>query len=440
MSALLLTLALLTGPSAFDRDFTGQTLRLDTVHAGAAGTESVAFEGWRLEGPWAGRRTGLVDGRDRGVYRIDLVRPEGARVIYSATWASIFSEYQTTGEALAGRRREFHESVRVPEPLGEVVAVMHKRGKDGRFAELWRTSYERESPRVAPSGRRADARVTVIRDGGPPTSVVDLLIVADGYGADEQADFLADARRLVDVLFSKEPFARRQAEFTVRAHWLPSPESGIPDPRAGIACETLYGTSFDALGLDRYMLASRNLALREAVAATPYDLLVILANTAKYGGGGIYGLWSTCAADSSGAPYVFVHELGHAFAGLGDEYYSSAVTYEDHEAAGPEPWAPNVTALKDPANLKWKDLVEEGTPIPTPWDRAAYDRAPFGDALLRREKWRGKVGAFEGAQYRAEGLYRPELDCLMFTSSARRFCKVCERALDEAITLEVGSR
>jgi hypothetical protein len=256
---------------------------------------------------------------------------------------------------------------------------------------------------------------------------------------DEQADFLADATRLVDALFSKQPFARRREAFTVRAHWLPCPESGIPDPRADLSSETLYGTSFDGLGLDRYMLASRNLALREAVAGVPADLLVILANTAKYGGGGIYGLWSTCAADSPGAQYVFVHELGHAFAGLGDEYYSSDVTYKDHEAAGPEPWAPNVTALRDPGNLKWKDLVEQGTPIPTPWDRKAYDRNPFGALLLGREKWRDRVGAFEGAQYRAEGLYRPELDCIMFTSTAGRFCRVCERALDEAISLEAGS-
>jgi hypothetical protein len=188
----------------------------------------------------------------------------------------------------------------------------------------------------------------------------------------------------------------------------------------------------------------------------------VLANTRKYGGGGIYGLWSTCAADSEVAAYVFVHEFGHGFGGLADEYYTSQVAYEDFTPPGTEPWEPNVTALLDPKSLKWKDLVAEGTPLPTPWNQDAYDQVDLAyqkkraeaitrnaddatsEALMREikaqrrpllegEKFFGKVGAFEGAAYEAKKLYRPELDCIMFTQSPTAFCRVCERAIARVI-------
>ena len=96
-------------------------------------------------------------------------------------------------------------------------------------------------------------------------------------------------------------------------------------------------------------------------------------NSATYGGGGIYGLYSTVAADSVWAPYVFVHEFGHHIAGLADEYYTSDVAYLP-AADRVEPWEPNVTALLDPAALKWKDLVTPGTPLPTPWPKDEFER------------------------------------------------------------------
>ena len=188
----------------------------------------------------------------------------------------------------------------------------------------------------------------------------------------------------------------------------------------------------------------------------------ILVNNEQYGGGGIYNFQATAAADTGFAEYIFVHEFGHHFAGLADEYYTSDVAYETGAAYHPEPWEPNVTALHDPEKLKWKELVESGTPLPTPWNKSDFEasanaaqaerrllrergaretemnrlfteQAERETALLQAMPNAGKVGAFEGASYEPTGLYRPEVDCIMFTRNPVGFCRVCRRAINQVI-------
>ena len=212
------------------------------------------------------------------------------------------------------------------------------------------------------------------------------------------------------------------------------------------------------------MLTFDNRALRDAASAAPYEFIEILVNEKQYGGGGIFNDQATSSVDSAFAEYVFVHEFGHHFAGLADEYYTSDVAYETGAAEHPEPWEENVTALHDPAKLKWRDLVEPGTPLPTPWKKEEYEahqreyqaerrrlreaNVPESqmDALFRRElewstrflgseQYAGKVGAFEGASYEAKGLYRPQVDCIMFTRDEVGFCRVCNRALQRIIDM-----
>jgi hypothetical protein len=132
-----------------------------------------------------------------------------------------------------------------------------------------------------------------------------------------------------------------------------------------------------------------------------------------------------------------------------------------------EPWEPNVTALLDPAELKWKDLVSAGTPIPTPWSKDAFESASREfqrrrreirtakgpeeqmDALFKEEQaeetkllssdpYAGRVGAFEGAMYESKGYYRPQNDCIMFTRDEVPFCAVCRRAISRVIDLYAG--
>ncbi len=460
---ILLVLATAAQPAAdFDARFTGRTLRFDYHHAGDAREEHVALDALRLEGPWPGSRTQLVDTTNLGKYLFEAVDPATQAVVYSRGFASIYGEWETTGEAKKVWRA-FEESQRLPEPRMPVQLVLKKRQGDGTFREIFAQLVDPASRFVDRSALAGGARVIPILESGAPAGKLDILVLADGYTAGEAGKFESDARRLAGVLLDTEPYRTRRGDISVRALHVPSPDSGISDPRRGEWKANPLGCSFNAFDTDRYVLTSRNRELREAAAQAPCDALILLFNARKYGGGGIFNLWATCASDSSESAYVFVHEFGHSFGGLADEYYSSQVSYEDFIAPGTEPWEPNVTALLDPARLKWKDLVAAGTPLPTPWGKQAYDVrdleyqarrkeiAATGDdaaaealmaevkhatkALLEADAHFGEVGAFEGASYEPKGLYRPEVDCIMFTRNPSSFCRVCARAIDRAIDL-----
>ncbi|MBM3985866.1 MAG: peptidase M64 [Planctomycetes bacterium] len=460
---LLPVLALAAQPAAeFDARFTGRTLRFDYHHAGDAREEHVALDGLRLEGDWPGSRTQLVDTTNLGKYLFEVVDPATQQVVWSRGFASIYGEWETTGEAKRAWR-VFEESQRFPEPRLPAQLVLKKRQGDGTFREIFAQLVDPAERFTDRSPLAGDARVTVLHEGDHPSVALDILVVADGYTAAEADKFEADVRRLSGALLDTEPFRSRRGDLSLRALHVASPASGISDPRRGQWRGNALGCSYNAFDSDRYVLTYRNRELREAAAQAPYDALIILFNGRKYGGGGIFNLWATCASDSSESPYVFVHEFGHSFGGLADEYYSSQVSYEDFVAPGTEPWEPNVTALLDPARLKWADLVEPGTPLPTPWGKEAYDardleyqkrRAEIARAgddaaaealmadvkratrpMLEGDPNFGRVGAFEGASYEPKGLYRPEVDCIMFTRNPTTFCRVCARAIGRAIDL-----
>ncbi len=449
--------------SDFDALFTGRTLRYDYNHAGTATEEHIAPDRFRLEGEWPGSRTQLVDETNMGKYMFLVVDPGTNRTIYSRGFASIYGEWETTGEAKESWR-VLHESQRFPEPRMPVQVVLKKRAPDGTFRELHSTTVDPASRFVDRSAVAPAGDVFTVHEGAHPSRAVDLLLVGEGYTAEQGDKFRADVQRLVDEFFRWEPYRSRKSAFNVRALHVPSAEAGISNPRQGVWRDSPLGLSFNAFDSDRYVLTYANAALREAAALAPYDALVLVFNDRKYGGGGIFNLWCTTAADSSQADYLFVHEFGHSFAGLADEYYTSQVSYEDFNPPGYEPWEPNVTALLDPENIKWKDLVEAGTKLPTPWDQAAYDEASYA-YQAKRQKLRaegaseevmealfdevksitkpmlegqdhfGRVGAFEGAGYQAKGLFRPEVDCIMFTRNPTVYCKVCTRAIERVIDL-----
>jgi len=445
----------------FARWFTGRALRFDYLHTGTQQQEQLAPHAWRLEGAWPGAQAGLTDDLDQGKYRFQVRDRASDTLLFSRGFCSIYGEWETTGEAKTGWR-SFEESQRFPEPRQPVRVALEKRGDDGRFKELWSGELDPASRFVDRSTIAPRGAVLAIFENGPPRAKVDLLVVADGYTAGERGKFESDARQLLGVLFDTEPFRRRQQDFNARLLFVDAPESGISNPRKGVWRDSAFDLSFNAFDSDRYVLTYSDRALRDAAAQVPYDTLILLFNERKYGGGGIYNLWATVASDTEPAPYVFVHEFGHSFAGLADEYYSSQVAYEDFTPPGVEPWEPNATALLDPARLKWGDLVAAGTPLPTPWDQAGHDALDLAyqakrkqaierqaseeenEALMREigaqtaprllaEPHAGKVGAFEGSMYSAKGLYRPEVDCIMFTRNPKHFCRVCERALERVI-------
>ena len=453
-----------TAQTSFDARFTGKTLRFDYFHSGTAKEEHVSLDQIRLEGDWPGSRVHLLDGTNLGKYLFEVVDPATNQTIWSRGFSSIYGEWETTGEAAAGTWRTIHESVRFPETRGKAQLVLKKRAADGSFREIYSTVIDPASRFVDRSPVSSAGKVWPVFESGPPAVKVDLLILGDGYAATEMEKFHADAKRLTDALFNFEPFKKHRAAFNVWAIDLPSPASGVTDPRTNTWKKTSLGLAYNAFDSERYMLTFSDEAVREAAAQAPYDTLILLSNSRKYGGGGIFNLWNTAAVDSAESAYLVVHEFGHSFAGLGDEYYTSQVAYQDFNPPGTEPWEPNVTALLDPKNPKWGNLIAKNTPVPTPWDQDTYDKTMLGfekrrrelreknapeeqmealfeevrrktTPMLRGEKHFGKVGAFEGASYEAKGLYRPEVDCIMFSRNPKTFCDVCAGAIERVIRM-----
>ncbi|MCK5411192.1 MAG: IgA Peptidase M64 [Gemmatimonadota bacterium] len=442
--------------------FTDRTMRVDYFHTGGMGEEIISLDRVVADGPWAGSRTQLLDDTNLGPYLFEVIDPATNRVIYSRGFASIFGEWETTAEA-ARVHRTFHESLRFPWPMESVQVVLKKREGDQAFHEVWSTTVDPNSRFVNSADLRSVGSVWTIFENGPPDRKVDLVLIGEGYTAEEMEKFHADARRLVDRLFQTEPFRSRKADFNVRAIDLPSATSGVNRPHVGEFRRTPVSAEYNIFDSERYLLTYDNRMLRDVLSAVPYEFVEILVNEKQYGGGGIFNFQATTAVDTEFADYVFVHEFGHHFAGLGDEYYTSPVAYERDHAEHPEPWEPNITALRDPAKLKWRALVQPGTPLPTPWDKEAYEEHARGigarrqaliesaapesefDALFREQKeierellgamrYAVLVGAFEGAMYEAQGLYRPQIDCIMFTRSDS-FCLVCGRAIERIIDL-----
>ena len=373
-------------------------MRVDYFHSGGIGGEALTLDGVVANGPWPGSRTQLVDDSNLGAYFFELVDRGTEQVIYSRGYSSIYGEWMTTAEAKTVDRT-FHESVRFPWPTRPVRIIFKKRDPQNLFQPFWSVEIDPESTTVTRDSITAGGTLWPIFENGPSSVRVDLLLISQGYSASQLPAFHADAERLVQALFEVEPFKSRKASFNVRALDLPG---------------TRLSLERNIFGLQRYMLTYDNRALRDAAASAPYDLVEILLNNDEYGGGGIFNLQSTVATGSKGALYVFIHELAHNMAALADEYVG-AVTYETGAPVQVEPWEPNVTALFDPSRLKWRELVEPGTPLPTPLSFA------------------GKVGAFEGAGYEAKGLFRGEADCVMFSSTSARFCRVCQRAINRII-------
>jgi hypothetical protein len=450
----------------FDRYFKDKTMRVDYYHTGDATHEVLSLERVVSDGPWAGPRTRLIDDTNFGRYFYEVYDLESGNLLYSRGFASIYGEWETTGEARE-MHRTFHESVRFPWPKGPVKIVVTKRDDLTSFHAIGEFEIDPAARSVNPADLPPLGTVWALFENGPLSEKADIAVLGEGYTADEMEKFHGDARRLVGELFATEPFKSRKSDFNVWGVDLPTAESGVTRAHSGKFRRNPVGTQYGIFDSERYMLTYDNRPLRDALSAAPYDFMAILVNEKQYGGGGIYNFQMATAVDTEFADYIFVHEFGHHFAGLGDEYYTSDVAYETGAAEHPEPWEANITALHDPLKLKWGDLVEPGTPVPTQWDKEAYEahareirgrraeliegqrpEAEF-DALFHEQReietqmlssmeYSGKVGAFEGASYEATGLYRPEIDCIMFTRDEVGFCRVCSRALERIIDLYIG--
>lgn len=436
-------------------------LRLDFYHTGSATQELFSVDRIVVEPlPWPGNPRRPLDTTNRGTYFFEVREQQGQRLLYSRGFSSIYGEWTTTDEAKTSNRT-FHESLRFPMPEVPVQIVVKKRNPQNVFVEVWSTKVDPHDKLIDPSNPPFHGRVLEVQKNGPPTEKVDLLFLGEGYSAEEQQKCDIDIRRLTEAVFTYSPFKERRSDFNVWGICAPSPDSGISHPARGLHRNTLFGSQFDVFGEERYALSFDNWAIRNMASFAPYDVMGIVMNSNEYGNGGIFGLYASVSVDYPSGPQVFVHEFGHHFADLGDEYYFNANVAYSPANTRVEPWEPNITALLDPQNIKWKDMLTPGTPVPTPWPKDDYEqsgrdvlklvqqmraegRAESEIAEARRKArdrqdrylsdgpYASKVGAFAGAMYE-NGYYRPQQRCIMI--SGAEFCAVCRRAIEEIIDL-----
>lgn len=449
----LATLACLAAPP--------RTMRVDYGHTGDASGETFGLDRVVVEPlSWPGDAAKALDRSNLGKYFFEVDDKATGKALYSRGFASIFGEWETTDEARS-LRRTFAESLRFPEPDRPVRIHLKKRDAANAFQDVWAFDLDPRDPSIDRAAPVSPGAVLALQKSGDPSDKVDFLILGDGYTADERPKFEKDARRLMDMLFAQSPFKEHRTDFNVWAVCPPAAESGISRPSTGIHRHSPLGATYDAFGSERYILTFNNKAWREAASFAPYEFVEILVNGQTYGGGGIFNLFSTVAADNAYSSYVFVHEFGHHFAGLADEYYTSDVAVTNSPSR-PEPWEPNVTA--NPRHPKWATLLTAGTPLPTPWKKAEFESFSHAiqkerrairaankpesemDALFAREKafeskllgtdaHSSQVGTFEGANYESRGYYRSQEDCIMFTRDSVPFCAACRSAIEKVIRM-----
>jgi len=459
---ILLIVSSASSSPMYDRFFTNKTMRVDYFHTGTKGQETFSLDEVIEEGEWPGSKVNLIDTLNLGEFIARVFDVQTNMLIYSRGFSSIFNEWQTTDEALAGVFRTFSESVRLPFPKRKIQFTIARRDKRMEFHELWSSIIDPNDPMQVDKARNLlPFKVNRIMGNGNSSEKVDIVIVGDGYAKADMEKFRKDAKHFNDAMFNTQPFKSRKDDFNVWTIEAESEDSGIDIPDKNVWKNNILGTRYSTFGSARYVLTTSNKRLRNIAGLAPYDFICMLVNDSRYGGGGIYNLYATTYTNELvkgqewQMDYVYVHEFGHSFGGLGDEYYGSSVAYNDFYLPGIEPWEPNVTALVDKNKLKWKDFVAQGNEIPTLWNKAKYDsleaergkldrlaqdyyqkREPIFKVqkeILGDSKFAGKVGAYEGSGYAAKGLYRPAIDCRMFSLSLNDFDPVCSAAIKRVI-------
>lgn len=463
----------------FNEYFHNQTLRIDYYHTGNATDETITLDNMYIQGIWAGNPDNLIQWYNMGKYAAKVYDLVTNNLIFSTGYSTTFSEYQTTGPAIENISRTYHETVLLPRPKSKFLFIIEKRDKYNVPYPIYKIEIDPGDYHIiTESPKRSSDEIVFAVKNGHPHKTVDLVIIGEGYAKGEEKTFKKDLDYFSNLFFTIEPFTSHRKKFNITGIFTPSGESGTDQPRQGIYRNTALNSSFNIFDLDRYLLADDNSTIRDVAAQVSYDAILIMVNSDRYGGGGIFNWQTVFTTGSTFRDFVFLHEFGHGFAGLGDEYYTSDVAYSDFYPAGIEPTDPNVTALLDPSLLKWKDLVSLEIGIPTEWGKAEFDSLNHQVALLTTRKadsiqmlvnsgtetdmvkpvedyylnriaslknavdsflfnhpLKDKVGAFEGAGYQSKGLYRPTINSMMhrFDANNRSYGKVNERAIIQMI-------
>lgn len=389
----------------FSDFFKPNTLRVDFTLAGDFNTEQAFLEKMVQEPYWGGRKGGLEKFHGLGNYKFELVDNLTGTLIYTDGFCTLFEEWQSTQEAFKVERA-FYNTIVMPYPFRNSTLTIFKRVK-GDFSDTLLTIPIEPAGDAIRVATFAKYRTKSIKITDETEDAIDIVIIAEGYRENEINDFFADAKEFEAALSSSKPFLDNTQRLNIRAIASVSSSSGCDDPVQNVWAETVINSSFNTIGIDRYLMTKDVNAVRNIAGLVPYDQIFVLVNTDKYGGGGIFNFINVCAARSKNSREVILHELGHGFGGLGDEYVN---TKSAHIAdLSVEPWENNLTLFSG-GDIKWQNLIEQSTPLPTPY------RVVDGTE---------KIGLFEGGGNAPEGIYRPAYDCRMRSNEAKDFCEVC---------------
>ncbi len=398
----------------FNQFFESKSLRVDFFLGGNNKEVKVFPEQIKQEPYWAGPKNHLIDPFNYGTYRFRIFDVKSDLLIFAKGFSTLFQEWQTTPEAKL-KDKTFYQSAIFPFPKNKIRFEIDARQWEGNFKTIYRTEID-PSDYFILKEKPAPFKTVDIINNGTPEKKVDIAILAEGYTASEMEKFVDDAKRVTGYLFAKEPFSSEKENFNVRAVLTSSVESGTDIPGENIYKNTCFNSTFYTFDEARYLTTSDMKNIYDAAATVPYDVIYVLVNTERYGGGGFYNFITLCSADNELTEEVFVHEFGHGFAGLGDEYYTSSVAYEDFYNLKIEPWEPNLTTLVD-FDKKWISMISSSTKIPTP----------------REAKNKQTIGVYEGGGYLSKGIYSPYMDCRMKSNIAPDFCPVCTEAIKKII-------
>ena len=398
----------------FDQYFTESSLRVDYCLTGNSTVTSFSLKELIHEPYWSGSKTNLIDTLEFGNYIVKVFEAGTDKLLFSKGYQNLYGEWQTTDEAKQVTKT-FEESVIVPFPKAKIDIALFRKTWEGELVEGMRLTVNPDDYFIRNYDNLNLPVYAAWIGNRDITKAVDIVILPEGYTQAEMGKFIKDCDFFVKSLFNYEPYDRYRESFNVRGVMVPSEESGCTMPGDKIYKNTVMRFSFWTFDSERYCMSTDNRDIRDLAGQVPYDQIYILVNTEKYGGGGIYNFYCSSASSNNKSSDVIIHEFGHGFAGLADEYYYAGASEHMYNIAL-EPWEPNITSLVDFSN-KWGDMIREGTPVPTP----------------REKKYISTIGVYEGGGYEPEGMYSPYMDCLMNTFKGHEFCPVCQRAIERMI-------
>lgn len=404
-----------TRTQVFADHFADKTLRVDYIFNGNASGQAICLDGLSALPTWAGRKHHLAELPLQGNGQIVMRNAASGKTIYTTSFSSLFQEWLETDEA-RNVTKGFENTFLLPYPLQpveiEITLLDPRRNVRASMKHI-------VHPNDVLIEQKGNSHITphkYLLHNDSPEKCIDVAILAEGYTLQEIQTFYEDADIACKSIFDHEPFKSMKKRFNVVAVASPSTDSGVSVPRLNEWKHTAFGSHFSTFYSDRYLTTSRVKAIHDALAGIPYEHIIILANTEEYGGGGIYNSYTLTTAHHPMFRPVVVHEFGHSFGGLADEYFYDNDVMTDTYPLDIEPWEQNISTQVDFA-AKWKDMLSENTPVPTPAE--VSENYP--------------TGVYEGGGYSAKGIFRPAENCRMRTNEYPAFCPVCQRALRRII-------